>query len=95
MRDFVAYAVGHSIANLRDLHKRWHNITYNGVLFRVFIRCFSCPGATLNSYCNSSAYRNLCRAPRPDLILLFMGGNDITQDIVVRELQDRLIEFVL
>ena len=93
MRDFVAYAVGHSIANRRDLHESWHNITYNGVLFRVFIRCFSHPGATLNSYCNSSAYRDLCRAPKPDLVLLFIGGNDITLDTVVRELRDRIIEF--
>ena len=93
MCDFLVYAVGHSIANLRDLHNSWHNITYNGVVFRAFIYCFYAPGATLNSYFNSSAYRSLCDAPKPDLTLVFMGGNDITQNTVVRELQDRIIQF--
>ena len=93
MRDFLVYDVGHSIANLRDLHNSWHNITYNGVVFRAFIYCFSAPGATLDSYLNSSAYRDLCDAPKPDLTLVFMGGNDITQNTVVRELQYRIVQF--
>ena len=93
MRDFLVYAVGHSIANLRDLHDRWHNITYHGVTFRVFIYCFSAPGANLDSYLNSSAYEDLCNAPKPHLTFLFMGGNDITQNTIVRELQYKLMKF--
>ena len=93
MRDFLVYAVSHSIANLRDLHNRWHNIIYNEVTFRVFIYYFSVPGANLDSYLTSSAYEDLCNAPKPHLTFLFMGGNDITQNTIVRELQYKLMKF--
>ena len=93
MRDFLVYVVGHSITNVRNLHNHWHNIRYKDANFRVFIYCFSAPGATLDSYLQSPAYDDLCNAPRPDLTIVFMGGNDIEQDTVVCELQYKLIKF--
>ena len=93
MRDFLIYVVGHSIANLQGLHNRCHNIRFNEAVFRVFVYYFSVPGATLDSYLLSSKYFQLCNAPKPDLTLVFMGGNDISQDTVVRELQYKLKRF--
>ena len=94
MRDFLVYIVGHSIANVRHLHNRWHDIRNRDATFRVFVYCFSTPGATLESYLSSPAYNDLCKAPRPDLTIIFMGGNDITQETVVAELQYNLTKFV-
>ena len=93
MRDFIVYLVGHSIANVRPLHDHWHDIRYRDVTFRVYIHCFSTPGANLESYLTSPAYRDLCAAPSPDLVLIFIGGNDIKQDTVVAELQYGITKF--
>ena len=93
MRDFLVYLVGHSIANVRPLHDRWHDIRYRDVTFRVNIHCFSTPGADLESYLTSPAYVKLCQAPSPDLVLVFIGGNDIKEDTVVAELQANITKF--
>ena len=93
MRDFLVYIVGHSIANVRNLHNHWHDIRCRDVTFRVFVYCFSTPGATLDSYLSSPAYNDLCKAPRPDLTIIFMGGNDISQETVVAELPYKLTKF--
>ena len=93
MRDFLVYVMGHSIANIQNLHNRWPDIRFNKVTFRVSIYCFSVPGATLDSYLQSPAWDDLCNAPKPHLTIVFMGGNDIEQDTVVRELQYKLFKF--
>ena len=95
MRDFLVYVVGHWIARLTPLHRQTRNLRFKGFNFNVTFYCFSASGATISSFARSPQYDELCRAPRPDLCVVFMGGNDITENTVVANLQARLKEFCM
>ena len=94
MRDFLVYVVGHSIANIQYLYKRWHTAHFHEAEFNGYFYCFSVPGATIDSYLESQTFQDLCNAPKPHLSLILIGGNDIHQETVVKELQYKLIEFI-
>ena len=89
----MVYLVGHRLADVGSLHNHWHDIRYRDATFRVFIHSFSTPCATMESYLTSPVYTDLCNAPNPDLVLIFMGSNDIKEDTVVAELQASITGF--
>ena len=75
------------------MHRQTRTIRFKGFNYNINFYCFSTLGFIISLYVRISQYDELCRAPRPDLCIVFMGGNDITENTVVTELQVKLKDF--
>ena len=91
--DFRVYLVGNSIANIAHMDKGQCTIRVYDEVYLVKYRTFSVVGGNTRSFFGSPQFDELLRSPRPDLCIVFMGGDDIIETTMVSDLQARLKEF--
>ena len=92
-REFRVYLVGNSIALIGHMDKRQCTIRVYDEVYLVKYRTFGAVGGNTRSFFGSPQFDDLIRSPKPDLCIVFMGGDDITETTMVPDLQARLKEF--